>query len=176
MTLFPTNVDQSAEVSGQQLPSGTGTSGGQFDANGNPAGTLAQSLALDFVFAAGCYTVNGKDGSIGFSNVGLTAEYATCDNAGAQTGPFTTLFSIVRQYASQAPVRDSVKVDVAPGRYLVRFRREDAELAGTGGSNSVLSAGLRSFLQGNNSFADVSTIAIRTDLACRSARSISMPS
>ncbi|WP_375782940.1 host specificity factor TipJ family phage tail protein [Bradyrhizobium sp. Pha-3] len=180
VTLFPTNVDQSAEVSGQQLPSGTGTSGGQYDANGlpfgasarspgawigpfaaNPAGTLAQSLAVDFVFAAGCYTVNSKNGSIGYSNVGLTAEYATCDNAGAQTGPFNPLFSIVRQYGSQAPVRDSVKVDVAPGRYLVRFRREDAELSGTAGSNSVLWAGLRSFLKGNNSFADVSTIAIR---------------
>ncbi|MGY4224322.1 hypothetical protein ACVMIH_001683 [Bradyrhizobium sp. USDA 4503] len=180
VTLFPTNVDQSAEVTGQQLPSGSGSSGGQYDAMGaplppsatspgawvgpfvaNPAGTLSQSIAVDFAFPAGCFTISGKDNSIGYSNVGLTAEYATCDDAGNQTGPFVTLFSQSFQYASQAPVRNSVKVDVFPGRYLVRFRREDAELAGTGGSNSVIWAGLRSFLKGNNSFPDVSTIAIR---------------
>ncbi|UFX42057.1 DUF1983 domain-containing protein [Bradyrhizobium sp. 41S5] len=180
VTLFPTNVDQSTEVTGQQLPSGSGTSGGQYDAMGaplppsartpgawvgpfvaNPAGTLSQSIAVDFAFPAGCFTINGKDNSIGFSNVGLTAEYATCDDAGVQTGPFNPLFSTSFQYASQAPVRNSVKVDVFPGRYLVRFRREDAELAGTGGSNSVIWAGLRSFLKGSNAFPDVSTIAIR---------------
>ncbi|MEY9262052.1 hypothetical protein AB7M45_007801 [Bradyrhizobium elkanii] len=180
VTLFPTNVDQSVEVNGQQLPSGTGTSGGQYDTNGNPippsartpgawigpfvanpAGTETQSIAVDFAFAAGCFTVSGKDGSIGYSNVWLTAEYASCDDAGTQTGPFNPLFSTTFQYGSQAPVRNSVKVDVFPGRYLVRFRREDAELAGTGGSNSVIWAGLRSFLKGNNSFPDVSTIAIR---------------
>ncbi|WP_316214288.1 host specificity factor TipJ family phage tail protein [Bradyrhizobium sp. SZCCHNR2032] len=178
ITLFPVNVDQSSEVTGQQLPSGSGTSGGQYgpSAGGpsgqspgawlggfvaNPAGTSAQSIAVDFVFPSGCFTVDSNSGNIGFSTVGLTAEYAPCDSAGAPLAPYTTLFTIARSYASQSPIRDSVKVDVTPGRYLVRFRRNDAELSGTAGANAVLWAGLRSFLQGANSFPDVSTAAIR---------------
>jgi hypothetical protein len=181
VTLFPVNVDQSAEVSGQQLPSGFGTSGGLFNAIGevfggssdrapggwlggfvaNPAGTLAQSIAIDFVFPAGCFTYNQDNGEVGYSTVGLTCEYAPCDDAGVQTGAYAQLFFIERSYAAQSPVRDSVKADVTPGRYIVRFRREDAELAGQDGSNAVIWAGLRTFLQGNNSFPDVSTIAIR---------------
>jgi len=180
ITLFPVNVDQSSEVSGQQVPSGAGTSGGRFDADGNqfgpsgqepgawlggfvanPAGTLAQSIAVDFVFPSGCFTIDTKSGNFGFSTVSLRAEYAPCDNAGAPTSDYVRLFSIQRSYASQSPIRDSVKVDVSPGRYLVRFRREDAELAGTAGANAVLWAGLRSFLAGSNSFPDVSTVALR---------------
>ncbi|WP_456705852.1 host specificity factor TipJ family phage tail protein [Bradyrhizobium sp. USDA 4452] len=174
VTLFPTNVDQSAEVTGQQLPSGSGFLGGQYMGGqpvspgawlgpfvANPAGTQAQSIAIDFVFPAGCFTYNKDNGSIGYATVGLTAEYAPCNDAGAQTGAFVPLFAIARSYNAQSPIRDSLKVDVPPGRYLVRFRREDAELSGSNGANSVIWAGLRSFLKGNNSFPDVSTIAIR---------------
>ncbi|MEN3285705.1 MAG: hypothetical protein V7634_5, partial [Bradyrhizobium sp.] len=127
----------------------------------NPAGSLAQSIAIDFVFPAGCFTYNKDNGNYGYSTVGLTCEYALCDDTGAQIGAYAQLFYIERSYNSQSPVRDSVKADVAPGRYLVRFRREDAELAGQAGSNAVIWAGLRSFLKGANSFPDVSTIAIR---------------
>ncbi|MGJ4893785.1 host specificity factor TipJ family phage tail protein [Bradyrhizobium oligotrophicum] len=180
VTLFPVNVDQSAEVSGQQLPSGSGTSGGFYGPAGvhfppfgrspgawlggfaaNPAGTDAQAIATDFVFPSGCYTYNKDDGNIGYSTVGLTAEYAPCDDLGIATGPYVTLFAIERSYAAQSPIRDSVKVDVSPGRYLVRFRREDAELSGQDGNNAVIWAGLRTFLAGANSFADVSTVALR---------------
>jgi hypothetical protein len=180
VTLFPVNVEQSSQVSEQQLPSGSGTSGGGFGFDGhpfsisarspgawlggfvaNPAGSLAQSIAIDFVFPAGCFTYNKDNGNYGYSTVGLTCEYALCDDTGAQIGAYAQLFYIERSYNSQSPVRDSVKADVAPGRYLVRFRREDAELAGQAGSNAVIWAGLRSFLKGANSFPDVSTIAIR---------------
>jgi hypothetical protein len=180
VTLFPVNVDQSSQVSGQQLPSGSGTTGGRFGFGGfsfpasdrspgawlggfvaNPAGSLAQAIAIDFVFPAGCFTYNKDNGNYGYSTVGLTCEVAPCDDSGAQIGGYAQLFYIERSYNSQSPVRDSVKADVAPGRYLVRFRREDAELAGQDGSNAVVWAGLRSFLKGANSFPDVSTIAIR---------------
>ena len=174
VTLFPTNVDSSIEVTGQQLPDGSGTNGGQYvsatattaGANvggfvANPSGTLAQAIAVDFVFPSGCFTVNTSNNNIGFAYVTLIAEYAPCDDAGAQTSAYVNLFQVTRQYASTSPVRDSVKVNVTPGRYLVRFRRGDAGLTTTQGSNAVIWAGLRSFLQGANSFADVATVAIR---------------
>jgi hypothetical protein len=180
VTLFPSNVSQSSEVNGQQLPSGGGTSGGRFDDNGNvfgpvnqspgawlggftvnPAGTEAYAIAIDWVFPSGCCTINQQNGQIGYSIVTLTAEYAPCDDAGVQTGPYVNLFTVSRKYAAQAPVRDSGYVPVAPGRYLVRFRREDSELSGKNGSNMLLWATLRAYLVGDNSFPDVSTCAIR---------------
>lgn len=174
VTLFPVNVDASVEVTGQQLPDGSGTFGGQYVAAtavspgawvggfvANPSGTSAMAIAVDYVLPSGCFTVDTSNNNIGSANVGITAEYCPVNGAGAPTGPFTPLFSVVRSYASTSPIRDSIKTTVAPGRYQVRFRREDAGLGSTQGANSVVWAGLRSFLQGNNSFPDVATIAIR---------------
>jgi hypothetical protein len=178
ITLFPVNVEASAEVTGQQLPDGTGvinfpfgppaTPGpaiGPFAAN--PAGTLAQSLAIDFVFPGGCFAVDHDSGNVVGMSVRLTAEYAPINDAGAVIDPFSVLFDIQRGYASQSPIRDSVKVDVAPGRYAVRLMRWGKALQITSDKNQVsgqdtmLWAGLRAFLKGANSFPDVSTIAIR---------------
>ncbi|MGY3689935.1 hypothetical protein ACVIGA_000015 [Bradyrhizobium sp. USDA 3240] len=176
VTLFPTNVDQSSEVSGQQLPDGSGTAGGFFVAPSaatsgawlgpfaaNPPGTLAQSIAIDFVLPAGCATFNqGANGAkIGYARIPLTAEYCPINDAGAQIGAFQTLFSGMFLYGTTSPIRDSRKVDVPPGRYAVRFRRDDAAFSTELGSNQAIWAGLRSFLQGNNSFPDVSTVAVR---------------
>ncbi len=174
VTLFPANVHSSSEVSGQQLPDGTGTKGGSYKGAesttpgawiggyaANPSGTEAMALAIDYVLPAGCFTVNKDDGGIGNAKVSLSVEYAPCNDAGAQTGPYIPLAFIEKLYATQSPIRDSVKVTVSPGRYLVRMRRNDAAVSGTDGANTVLWAGLRSFLVGDSSFADVSTIAIR---------------
>lgn len=160
VTLFPINVSQAAEVTGQSLPDPNVTQWiGPFVAN--PAGTQAQSIAVDFVFPAGCFTVNQDTGELGASTVGLVAEYRPINDAGAPLGDFSTLFSTARTYNSRSPIRDSVKVDVGNGRYEVRFQRTSAPLGGNSGTNEVVWAGLRSFLKGNNSFPDVSTIAIR---------------
>lgn len=175
VTLFPTNVDQSSEVSGQELLDGGNILGGKYVAGGgaspgawlgpfaaNPSGTLAQSLAIDFVFPGGCYTADRENADIiGYSNFGLTAEYCPIDDAGVPTGPMTTLFSVVKQYASRTPVRDTIKVDVAPGRYAVQLRRHDHSLQDSRGVTVAIWAGLRSFLKGSTSFPDVSTVAIR---------------
>ncbi len=186
VTLFPTNVDQSEEVSGQQLPDGTGgwNPSSQADAGpgaalgpfvANPSGTQAQSLAIDIVLPAGCFAIQHDSDGGGSGNVitgpplRLTAEYAPVDDAGALIGPFSQLFDVARTYTSKAPVRDTIKVDVTPGRYTVRLYRwgKALDLNGNGdnsaiwGQNTVVWAGLRSFLRGSNSFPDVSTVAIR---------------
>jgi hypothetical protein len=158
--LFPTNVAQAAEVTGQSLPDPNVTPWiGPFIAN--PAGTKAQAIAIDFVFPGGCFTVNQDNGDLGPSTVELFAEIRPVNDAGAPIGDFTTLFAVPRTYNSRSPIRDSVKTSVPEGRFEVRFRRSDAPLAGTTGTNEVIWAGLRAFLKGNNSFPDVSTIAIR---------------
>jgi hypothetical protein len=174
VALFPVNVDASSEVNGQQLPDGSGTFGGQYvSATGrssgawiggfvaNPSGTQVQSIAIDYVLPGGCFTIDTSNNNIGSAVVGITAEICPCDDAGAPTGSYATLFSVQRSYASTSPIRDSIKTDVGAGRYLVRFRRDDAALSSTQGGNAVVWAGLRSFLVGASSFPDVSTVAIR---------------
>lgn len=174
VTLFPTNVDSSVEVTGQQLPDGSGYSTPAFGASpvpgtplgpfvANPPATLAQSIAVDFVLPAGCFGIDPSDTQQQArpAAIRLIAEYAPVDNAGALTGSFTTLFDVTKVYASKSPIRDSVKVDVTPGRYTVQFKRGDAALPSNLGSSLCIWAGLRSFLKGNNSFPDVSTVAIR---------------
>lgn len=175
VTLFPTNVDQSVEVSGQQLPDGGGDEGGQYDPGfgplvygtplgpfvANPSGTQTQAIAIDIVFPSGCFTVNQDNNNNGYSKCTLLAEYAPCNDAGTQTGAFSTLFQVTEQFNSTSPVRNTIKVDVAPGRYLVRLSRKGINSQSKYGVDTVLWAGLRSFLKGSNSFPDVSTVAIR---------------
>ncbi|SFM00729.1 Putative phage tail protein [Bradyrhizobium sp. NFR13] len=179
VTLFPVSVVSSDEVSGPQLPDGSGTFGGQYEAPSaqtpgawiggfivNAAGTLVQSIAIDYVLPGGCFTVNTDSddpnrNNIGSAIVGIGAEICPVNDAGAPIGSYATLFQVQRSYASTAPIRDTIKVDVGEGRYLVRFRRLDAALPSQQGSNQVVWAGLRGFLKGDNSFPDVSTIAIR---------------
>ncbi|MFC0243682.1 host specificity factor TipJ family phage tail protein [Rhodopseudomonas telluris] len=174
IALFPRNVHASSEVSGQQLPDGSGTKGGGYkDATSttpgawvggyvaNPSGTQAMALAIDYVLPGGCFTVNAEDGGIGNAAVSLTAEYAAVNEAGAQISAYIPLAFVEKSYATQSPIRDTVKVSVGPGRYIVRLRRNDAALSGTDGSNATLWAGLRAFLVGDSSFDDISTVAIR---------------
>jgi hypothetical protein len=179
VTLFPVSVVQSDEVSGQQLPDGSGTFGGQYEPPSaqtpgawlggfivNASGTQVQSIAIDYVLPGGCFTVNTDSNdpnrnNIGSAIVGIGAEICPVNDAGAPIGSYSTLFQVQRSYASTGPIRDSIKVDVGDGRYLVRFRRLDAALPSQQGSNQVVWAGLRGFLKGTNTFPDVSTIAIR---------------
>jgi hypothetical protein len=162
VTLFPVNVAQADEVSGQQLPHGApGAYIGGFIAN--PSGTLANALAVDFVLPAGCFTIDQDSGQTRSAFVSLTAEYRAVDDAGAPIGGgnWSNLFTITRSYASRSPIRDSVKTAVLAGRYEVRFRRNNDVPADNNGASDVIWAGLRAFVVGNNSFPDVSTIAIR---------------
>lgn len=158
VTLFPVNVTQSEEVSGQQLPVGTpGAWIGPFVAN--PSGTAAYQLAIDFVFPAGCFEVDDEGNTISRS-VDMRAERRTVNDAGAPIGDWLPLAIATRTYASRSPIRDSFVVGVPEGRYEVRFRRENGVPADNKGAAEVVWAGLRAFLRGENAFP-VSTIAIR---------------
>ncbi len=179
VTLFPANVHTAAEVNGQQLPPGSGLTGGGLWIGGttigggsspgpwvggyiaNPAGTQATALAIDFVFPAGCFFVNEENGETVALSVSLTAEYRPVDDAGAPIGDWSRLFTVVRTYANRSPIRDGVKVSVGAGRYEVRLRRNEGIPSQDRGTSEVVWAGLRSFLTGGTSFPDVSTIAIR---------------
>lgn len=159
VTLFPVNVSQSDEVTGQQLPHGTpGDWIGPFVAN--PSATDTYQLAIDFVFPAGCFTTDDNGNTIAYS-VELQAEIQEVDDAGAPIGDPVTQSPISRTYSSRSPIRDTYLIPVTDGRYQVKFRRNSAVPEDTKGAADVVWAGLRAYLRGSSAFADVSTIAIR---------------
>lgn len=158
VTLFPVNVHQAAEVSGQQLPDGSpGAWLGGFIAN--PSGTKAAAIALDWVFPGGCFRIDDEGNTISAS-VTLTAQYRPVNDAGAPTGDWSMLFSVTRTYANRSPIRDGVKEYLSAGRYEVRFRRDTALPPQNKGTSEVVWAGMRAFIEGDNKFP-VSTVAIR---------------
>ena len=194
VTLFPANVTTAVEVSGQQLPPGSGSNPvndlppptpgpwiGGFIANG--PGTIADTLALDFAFPAGCFVVN-RDGDYFGRPVRVEAEYRAVNDAGAPIGDWSQLFFAVPAYNTRKPQKFSQKVAVPPGRYEVRARRYGAEAAdfdakinGASGSDGLIWLQLRAYLQGNSTFSKESTIAVRiraTQISQGSARKFSV--
>lgn len=168
--LFPINVSQSDEVNGQQLPHGTGWEGfssgftpgewiGGFIAN--PAGTVATHIAIDFVFPAGCFVTPEDSNETAAIQAGLDAEYRMVDDAGVPTSGWTPLYFFRQSYASRSPIRGGFKAEVPWGRHEVRLRRFNGVPPDNRGTSEVVWASLRSFLQGDTSFDDISTIAIR---------------
>lgn len=163
VTLFPTNVVQSSEVSGQELPSpSVGDWIGGFIATAS--GTTATDIAIDLVFPAGMWYIDSN--GMHTASASLSAEYRPVDGAGAPTGLYESLWSQSFVYSTRTPQRVSVKTPVVPGRYQVRLRRNDEDYqdatfqSGASGANTVVWVGLRAFIQGPSSFP-VSTVAIR---------------
>lgn len=155
VTLFPVNVETSAEVSGQELQFGVWTGG--FIAN--VAGTTANRLAVDIVMPNGC-GAQTEDGRFTPHAVAVLAEYRPVDSAGNPTGPFGTLVFGGGAYCSKSPVRFSLSAEVAAGRYEVRVHRTTPAATEASITDTLTWAGLRAFLTGPQSFP-VSTIAIR---------------
>lgn len=155
VTLFPANVQTASEVSGQEIT--TDWLGGFI---ANSAGTVATTLALDFVLPNGLYSID-DDGDLRNKAVQVIAEYRLVDNAGAPIGDWVPLTAPVWNRRTRTPVRFSQRVTVAGGRYEVRVRRPVAAATDGKSADNVLWQGLRAFIQGDQVFNDVSVTALR---------------
>jgi hypothetical protein len=157
VALFPTNVTQADEVSGQEIEKDIYIGG--FAANA--AGSEAKALAVDLVFPAGCFVVDG-DGELQSASATLLIEYREIDDAGAPTGAGTwgILHNATYTYKTRNPVRLTIKEAVTPSRYEVRVTRTDNTIEDGSGSDTVVWGGLRAFIDAPNTFP-VSTVAIR---------------
>ena len=164
VTLFPVNVTTATEVNGQQLPPGTGGQPvdnfpqpglwiGGFIANS--PGTLADTLALDFAFPAGCFLCR-RGGQLSSRPVRVQAEYRPVDDAGAPISPAGHSFS-TRSSTTTPASRRSYPTRL--GLHPVATRCECGGMAsrppisilesGLGGSDGLVWLQLRAFLQGN---------------------------
>lgn len=168
VTLFPTNVFTSAEAGGQEIfapneddyvaPGWVGP----FPAN--PAGTDAYQLQVDVIMPKGLYQAE-DDGGIGSVSITVEIEYREIDDAGAPLGSFqafTAPFPYVFTMTTTTPQRRTLSVDVAPGRYEVRMRRDVPKTISHKVGNTLVWEGLRSYLQDTvTDFGDVTLIAAR---------------
>lgn len=163
VTLFPTNIVQSSEVSGTELPNDTSWIGGFIV---NNAGTSATAIAVDWGFPAGLYSINqdpnNGQGALLYRTASIAAQYRLVNDAGAPIGPWMTLFTETRTLVARKPLRYSTKVDVLPGRYEVRVQRVSPGTTNPEvGADTLAWLGLRAYLEGPTTFDKISVIALR---------------
>ncbi|MEY2656065.1 MAG: hypothetical protein RLZZ524_3093, partial [Pseudomonadota bacterium] len=175
VTLFPTNVDTSGEVSGQDMVYNTWL--GPFIANA--AETDANALGLDFVLSRGLYYANDA-GGLDAVTVTWTVEAREVDDLGAPVGlgTYSTLGSESITAATTTPQRISKRYSVTAARYEVRVKRTSTKYTDSRYGNDIAWAGLRAYLPETRDFGDVTLIALRAratnNLSAQASRKINV--
>ncbi|MCW2315320.1 hypothetical protein M2322_000854 [Rhodoblastus acidophilus] len=174
VTLFPSNIAASPDVSGQQLPEPYGTVtngvtkiGPDGETSGpdkvgpfviNSAGTIARAIAIDLSWPSGMYHI-GSNNSYRVGSVRIVCEYQYVDDQGHATGDWGTLFDKTWTFMSKSPWRESVKTTIAPGRVQVRlFRMYALDKDGQSGVNWI---GARAYCDGPTARPNVTQLAIQ---------------
>lgn len=156
VTLFPTQVATSIEVSGQELLQSQTL--GPFVANASA--TLANVIGVDIIAPRGLYYAEDS-GSLSVRSATWTVEARTIDGDGNPVGSWALLGSETLSAATTTPQRVSYRYGVTPGRYEVRATRTNAKLTGTRESNEIAWGSLRAYLVGGNSYGDLTLLALR---------------
>lgn len=156
VTLFPSNVTNSAEVSGQELL--TSTVVGPFTANA--AGSLINYIGIDLIMPRGLYYAEST-GALSQKSVVVKVEARLIDNSGSPLGSWTTLATETYSAASTTPQRASYKYSVTSGRYEVRLTRTDTKDTSTQAGHEVDWGGMRAYFPGSQSYGNVTILAMR---------------
>lgn len=157
VTLFPAAVQTSAEVTGADLLSGQ-TIGGYVV---NSAGTKVNRIAFDFVFTGGLFDAD-KKGKLQNRTVQIRNEVRKVDDTGTPLGGWVVVGSPQFRAATATAQRFTETYVVDEGRYEARSTRVTADAGDdTTISDKVQWAGLRAFEPGNNTYPDVTLMAIK---------------
>jgi hypothetical protein len=158
LSLFPANVINSIEVSGQTL---NASYTGPFVVS--DAGTSANYIGVDFVAPRGLYYAQ-DDGSLGSMSASVQIEAQAINNLGVPTGNWVVLngpSDAIFSGATTTPQRYSLRYAVAAGRYQVRVKRLDTEQTSARHGHIFLWSGLRAYLPETTNFGDVTLLAVR---------------
>jgi len=156
VTLFPTRVITSTEVSGQEMEYDVAL--GPFVAS--PADVDANTLGFDVVLPRGLYYAN-DNGGLDSRSIGFRLEYQQIDADGAAVGAWTVAENITISAATTTPIRRSYRYDVPTGRYQCRVTRTTTKSTDTRTGNDIAWAGLRAYIPGAQSYGDVTLLAMR---------------
>ena len=156
ITLFPTDVTTSSEVSGQSPDSAWL---GPFVAS--HAGEYCNFLGIDVLAPRGLYYAN-DDGSLASVTVTFEAQAQAVNDLGIATGAFFSLTSSQSiSGATTTPQRVSFKYAVGSGRYQVRLRRLDTAHTEARYGNDLQWVGLRAYMPDVRVYGDMTLIALR---------------
>lgn len=173
ITLFPSNVVTSVEVSGQEALTSTWL--GPFVANAED--TQAQYIGIDVVMPRGLYYAN-DDGGLNAVSVTWTVQARLIDDTGAPLGSWATLGTPTVTAATATPGRYSYRYAVTPGRYEVRFQRTDTKQTGSRYGHELSWAGLRAYLPETRDFGNVTLLAMKmkatNNLSSQASRKINV--
>ncbi|MCV0426198.1 MAG: phage tail protein [Roseibium sp.] len=154
--LFPVQVETSSEVGSQLLEQGNTV--GPYAAV--PSGETAQKLAVDILLPEGLYRLR-DDGGKQSATVQFHFQYREIDDLGAAVGSWQTLVNKTLTLTTPTPQRFSYPVDVPAGRYEVKADRLNSWTDGDQTLDRLEWNGLRAYLNGPQSFADLSTMAVK---------------
>lgn len=168
VTLFPTNVQTSAEVNGLELfgPNQTGSPGtpeegdytgflGGFVANAS--GTLTNRIEHDISFDSGLYSTNDKGGLTSLTVV-VRFEHRLIDAVGDPIGGWILSIEKSITLATNTPQRMTIPVTLADGRYETRGVRINNANLSNRAQDSVKWIAVRSFVLGDQKFPDNVTL------------------
>ena len=173
LTLFPSNVVTSAEVTGQALENASTV--GPFVANA--AGTTANALAVDVVAPRGLYWANDS-GGLSTTSISFTVEARLIDSGGSPLGSWVTLGTETISGATSTPQRYSFRYGALSGRYEVQLTRTTAAGGTARYADDLAWAGLRAYLPETRSWSEETVIAMRlrasNNLSGQAARKINV--
>lgn len=157
VTLFPDNVNVSAEVSGLDLLAPNDeeyvSPGWVGPYAANEAGTTTTQIKIDYGYSSGLGRYKSNGGLESFS-VDLVAEAQAINDSGTASGSWFELGSWTDTACTTTPQRMTRSFKVASGRYQVRMRRtSDTKASETTPSIDKASwIGLRAVLPGSLTF------------------------
>ncbi len=171
VTLFPTNIAASADVTGQTLPkpysaNNIGPNGetsgpdwvGPFSVN--PPDTIARQIVFDIAWPGGHYATRQAGGDIA-GVTKLIFEIRQINAQGQPIGSWIRIYEQTLTFLSKTLWRKSYSFTLAtPGRYQARAARNNY-INTTNGSNTASWLACRAFCDGPTARADVTQIAIR---------------
>ena len=142
------------------------------------AGSVARSLAFDFILPRGLYA-NGSSGRLATLSLGVRMQARPVDDAGAPTGPWTTLDTRTFADRTVTPIRSSRRYGLpAPGRYRVRAWRTDVASTNPSVGHEIIWAGLRAYLAETQDYGPVTLLAMRAmatnNLSLQASRKIAV--
>lgn len=158
VTLFPSAVENSVEVSGQELQSSVTV--GPYTVNA--AGTTVNAIGIDVVCPSGLFYANDY-GTLDGRAVVWSVEARPIDDNGTPLGAWAALGAGSESIsaATTTPQRRSYRYNVSTGRYEVRLTRTDTKDTSARAGHVVHWVGLRGYRPGAQQYGNVTMLALR---------------
>lgn len=160
VTLFPDNVVTSNIVQSLELKALNEAGGGYMGPYvTNPAGTKCNVIGIDISLPTGLFYANDEAGLDPVS-VSWRIEARPIDDAGAALGQWTVLGEEYWREATATPQVKSFRYNVPDGRFEVRAIRVGNKELDQRYQNTVVWAGLRAYLPSQQSYGNVTMLAM----------------